>query len=345
MKPSYQLIICDSESGYAEKLADYLRRSRECSFDIRVYTDSVVFLEKEAGQKAELLLIDEHMYEKLTADKELEHICAEKLLILTEEKSVDIAAGVCEETIYKYQAGSGILYHLLDYHRKVPNSSKIHMMQRQAEVIGIYSPIKRTLKTSFAITLGQILAEQEETLYISLEGCSGLEKLLSLQADKNLADLVYEFSVKVKQFPLLLYQFVQQIEGLAMIPPVETIAELQCVKSQEWIELLQHIAENSCYKKLILDIGDSANGIMDILQLCDTIYLPIRSDYISTVKISAFESSLKKHDEGKFLVEKIRRLEFPYFEELGEDYTNLKYSALGSFVRELLGREEASSDI
>lgn len=340
MKQAYQLIICDSEAGYAEKLADYLRRSRECSFDIAVFTSGAAFLEREAEKEIELLLIEERIYQEFAKEGTLNQIYAKKVLVLAEDRKEQHDIGVQEETVYKYQAGSGILYHLLDNHADDKEKINMQMIQKHAEVIGVYSPVNRTLKTSFALTLGQIYAEKEETLYINLEGCSGLRELLSLQDEKNLADLVYEFSVKRNQFPVLLYQFVQKAEDLALISPVESIAELQCVASTEWTSLLAYIAENACYKKVILDVGENVNGIMDILQLCDIVYEPLRSDCVSLSKLSAFETAVKKYQGNHLSFPKFLKLEFPYFEDLGEGFMNLKYSSLGRYVRQLIDREE-----
>lgn len=341
MKQACQLIICDSEAGYAEKLADYLRRSRECTFDIAVFTSKSAFLEREKGKETERLLIEEHIYQELAKEGRLNQIHAKKVLILAENRREQPGTGMQEEMVYKYQAGSGILYHLLDNPADDKGIINMQTAQNHAEVIGVYSPVSRTLKTSFALTLGQIYAEREETLYINLEGCSGLRELLSLQEEKNLADLVYEFSVKRNQFPVLLYQFIQKAEDLALLSPVESIAELQCVKSAEWTSLLAYIAENSCYRKVILDIGENADGIMDILQLCDTVYEPLRADCVSLAKLSAFEAAVKKHQGNRLSFQKFLKLEFPYFEDLGEGFMNLKYSSLGRYVRQLIDREEA----
>ena len=45
---------------------------------------------------------------------------------------------------------------------------------RRSRMIGVYSPIGRCGKSSFAFTLGQVLAREEKVLYITLEEFSGL---------------------------------------------------------------------------------------------------------------------------------------------------------------------------
>ncbi|HOO29224.1 MAG TPA: hypothetical protein PLU43_12230, partial [Lachnospiraceae bacterium] len=202
--------------------------------------------------------------------------------------------------------------------------------------IGIYSPVTNVLKTSFAMTLGQILAEEEEVLFISLECCSGLTGLLSLNKERDLSDLLYERSVGEARFSL--GRFTQRAEGLSIISPVDGVTELQSVKKEEWVKLMRFLLREGSYSKLILDIGNSVNGIIEILQLCGMIYMPYRQDRISMAKLSAFETCIDRYEAAQDLKKKIKKLKMPYFENLEESLVELKYGAFGSFVRTILSK-------
>ena len=149
-------------------------------------------------------------------------------------------------------------------------------------------------------------------------------------------DLLYEFSIYAEQIKQKLYQYIQVEEGLAIIPPTETISELQSVKENEWFSILSYLKNNSEYKKIILDIGDNVCGIVGILQLCDEIYMPYRTDYISMEKMKAFNEMLKKHNLTENFLKKIHRVCFPFFEDMGEGYINLKYHAFGAYVKNMV---------
>ena len=334
---SNQLVICDSEAGYAGKLADYLRRKRACGYEVSTFTNAAGLLEHEAQHEIGLLLIEDSIYQELLSEKKLEQLTAQRVLLLTKDRQA--CMGTAEEAVYKYQPGYGIFCRLLEGRESLPALDSARTGQRRAKIIGVYSPVKRTLKTAFAVTLGQLLAEREEVLYINLEGCSGLARLLLLRTEKNLTDLAYEFSSDGR-LPAPLHPYIQTAEKLSVIPPAEAISELQCIKEEEWLALLGAIAEEGGYQTLLLDIGDSVPGIMEILRLCDRIYMPCRSDYVTTAKLEAFTASLEKHAGTAHIQEKMHKLEFPYFEDLGEGFGNLKYSGLGAYVRTLLSREE-----
>ncbi|MFT3982661.1 MAG: hypothetical protein QM697_02040 [Lachnospiraceae bacterium] len=334
---SNQLVICDSEAGYAGKLADYLRGKETYGYEIRTFTNAAGFMEHEVQNAIGILLIEDRLYQGLLLENKLEQLEIKRVLLLTKDRQAGVEPK--EETVYKYQPGYGIFCRLFKEQELMPALCGVQLRKSRATVTGVYSPVKRTLKTAFAITLGQLLSEREEVLYMDLEGCSGLLKLLSLQPEKNLTDLAYEFSIN-GHLPAPLHPYIQMAEGLSVMAPAASISELQCVTEEEWLALLGAVAAESGYQSILLDIGDNVCGIMEILRLCDRIYMPCRSDHVSKAKLEAFTASMEKHVEAASFQEKIHRLEFPYFEDLGEGFMNLKYTGLGTYVRRLLSLEE-----
>lgn len=65
------------------------------------------------------------------------------------------------------------------------------MLKKKVEIIGIYSPVGRSLKTSLALTYGQIRAREHKVLYLNLEEYAGFETLLEEKYGADLADLLY----------------------------------------------------------------------------------------------------------------------------------------------------------
>ncbi len=46
----------------------------------------------------------------------------------------------------------------------------------------------------------------------------------------------------------------------------------QAVTAEEWLQLFEQIVEKSIYEVLILDLGDSVNGLFSILEKCDSVH-------------------------------------------------------------------------
>ena len=43
-------------------------------------------------------------------------------------------------------------------------------------------------------------------------------------------------------------------------------------QQKEWLQLFEQIVEKSIYEVLILDLGDSVNGLFSILEKCDSVH-------------------------------------------------------------------------
>ena len=52
--------------------------------------------------------------------------------------------------------------------------------------------------------------------------------------------------------------------------------------------------EKTNYETIILDLGESVQGVVELLQLCDRIYMPILEDVVSRRKIERYEEGLKR---------------------------------------------------
>ena len=66
------------------------------------------------------------------------------------------------------------------------------------------------------------------------------------------------------------------------------------VTFEEWKQLLGAILSESSYETIVLDVGESVQGLMEILHFCDKIYMPILEDSISIQKIRQYEEGLMR---------------------------------------------------
>ena len=136
--------------------------------------------------------------------------------------------------------------------------------KKKMEVIGVYSPVGRTMKTTFALTLGQILAKKRACLYLNLEACSGFEYLLERSFDQTLGDLLYYQRLGSEQLITKMGSIVQSVNNLDYLPPVLSMEDIQSTTAQEWISLLQQIIDYSNYDVVILDLSDSVSQLYKV---------------------------------------------------------------------------------
>ena len=215
------------------------------------------------------------------------------------------------------------------------------VFKKEAAVIGVYSPVGRTQKTSFAVTLGQILARERAVLYLNMESYSGFEELLGEDYERNLSDLLYYARQENTNLVHKLQGMVRSLQNLDYVPPAVGPMDIQEAGSREWTLLLSQIVQNSGYEAVILDLGDGVCDLFQILELCTQIYMPVRNDPFSTAKIHQFETLLRVWDYTGVL-EKIRKIKLPFHStsRTGPGYfEDLVWSELGDTVRQLLRKE------
>lgn len=179
--------------------------------------------------------------------------------------------------------------------------------QTDGELIGIYSPVHRIGKTRFALGLGKELARKEPVLYLNLEEYSGGSYYFSDQTGQTLADLLYYSRQEKGNLGLRISTMAGQDEELDYILPMPYVQDLQGVSGDEWLRLFEQILENSIYQKVILDLGDSINGLFQILEACHTVYTPYIEDEAARAKLNQYAENLRKTGKESVLEKTIQK--------------------------------------
>ncbi len=325
--------VCDLEVEYAYHFMEYLTRKKSLPFEVRVFTSKEKLCEYAKEHRIELLLISD-----TAMCREIEEQEIGQILIL----SGGIRAPGLEKypNIYKYQSSAQVVREVMarygEEHKEDP--VPVQVVKKQTEIIGIYSPVGRSMKTTFALTLGQILAKRKTVLYLNLEEYSGFEYLFEHVYDQNLSDLLYYLGQGNPNFIIKLNSMIQTVNNLDYLPPAASPADIQSTPYEDWVRLLQEIVDSSNYEVLILDIGDGVPELFRLLDQCTSIYTPVRNDPMSQAKLQQFENLLRM-SEGAEALEKIQKVKLPYHRitRKGQGYLDdLVWSELGDYVRELL---------
>lgn len=77
--------------------------------------------------------------------------------------------------MYKYQSGDCILQEVMACYCIAPPQPGLALMGKSGLVMGVYSPVGRCGKTSFALALAHMLGKSQAVLFISLEEYSGFQ--------------------------------------------------------------------------------------------------------------------------------------------------------------------------
>ena len=328
--------VCDLEESYACNLTEYMNERKNAPFEVQAFTNLESLSSYAQEHHIELLLISTEAM--CDAVRKLD---VERIIILSDGEKVEEYER--EACVYKYQSTDGLLAEVMNYYAESsPALQIIPEISSNTEIIGVYSPLGRVGKTSFALMLGEVLGSRQKVLYLNLEDYSGFETLFTEVYRSDLSDLIYFARQKEGNLIYKLNGMIKTFHNLDYIPPAFSPGDLREVHCEEWLKFIREIAVCGGYEVLILDMGNQIEEWFQILRQCSRIYMPILDDPVSRGKLLQFEKILSAL-EYEDIQEKIKKLQLPNWNEPenGEDRIEwLLHGELGYFVRRLAAEEQ-----
>lgn len=321
------MALCDTEDEYAQLMTEFLKKNKELPWKIHTYT-SVQELVKEEKEDLELLVVSESAY-----CEEVQGLEAPRTVVLSE-------SGVMkwENVVYvdKYQQAEDVLKELIQVYMEIADT-RLPKLKKSGNItfIGNYSPVRRAMQTSFALTMGQILAKEHATLYLNFEHYTGIAELRPDIQTPDMADLLYFLKADREKFRLRLRSICKRMGNLDYIPSMKSGQNLLSIPAADWLELLQRIEEMGEYEYVILDLSESMQGLFDILRMCKVVFTLTKEDRIARSKLLQYEQLLSLY-EYEDVLEKTRRLKLPHIQRLPEDLEQLTRGDLAALVNDLL---------
>lgn len=280
------LVLCDREEEYAQLMTEYLKKHRDLPWQVHTYTDTEQLIKQEEHGGIAMLVVAESAY-----SEELKILCPQCIVILNE-------SGVIRwedlPNVNKYQQADGVLKELLEIYvdkadRELPRLG----ITSGTKLIGVYSPVRRCMQSTFALTLSQMLAQEHSALYLNFEHYVGITELLPDMQSRDMADLLYFLNADKDKFRMRLQTMLQHKGSLDYIPPMRVGQNLLSVTAAEWQNLLQKISGLGMYDYVILDLSESVQGLFDILRLCVRVFTLTKEDKISKSKLLQYEQVLE----------------------------------------------------
>jgi len=325
------LALCDPEKDYAQHMADFLRRKKEADWEIRVFTEKKELLEFAREESMEILLIAESVYGDFMQELKV------RLPIILSESGVLKAPGVVH--IDKYQPAEKVRMEMLYHYMEHTEEVVVRMSGAgRGRLIGMYSPVRRCLQTTFAMTFSQLLAEKHRTLYLSFEYYCGLEEWKDCKR-QDLSTLLYHRQNKGQLEGMHLQTLVRKEGNLDCVVPMINGENLLYVTPEEWKKLLDNLIYCGEYEYVVLDLSENIQGLFEILRACDHIYTMVLEEPGALQKINAYEQLLLLQ-EYPDVKEKTSKCKLPVFRRLPEHLEQYTKGELADYIRGMLRREE-----
>lgn len=321
------LVLCDTEEEYAQLMTDFLQKQKDLPWELRTYTD-VQELLRTGLEKESLLVVAESAY-----TEDFLQLSPARLVVLNE-------SGLMRwdniSYVDKYQKAENVLRFLLETYMEIADNPLPRLQKGCKTVfIGNYSPVHRSMQSSMALTLGQLLAKEHSTLYLNFEHYAGFADLVPDMQTFDLADLLYFLSTDKEKFRLRLQTMLKHIGQLDYIPPMKSGQNLLTITAAEWLGLFQKIEELGQYEYVILDLTESMQGLFQILRLCRKVFTVTREDRIAQSKLLQYEQLLSLC-EYEDVLENTRRLSLSHIHRLPEELEQMTKGDLAELVRELM---------
>ena len=339
------MAVLTGEKKYAERLCSYCNSSRRLILTAVPFDDPEDYMEFSKKHKVELLLADSHFLKgsgmgyDSSGKRELK---AGRIISLEEGFSFDRAladsAGSTKtsDSINKYQPAEILLREIMNSCSDMEIMKTAEVLGRPVRIIGVYSPVSRCGKTSFALTLCKALSKKQKTLYLTLEEFSNLENLTGEKYSVCLSDALYH----MKQGSLngqKIYSMIYSWNGVDYIPPIRYADDRNAVSGEDYVRLIHEILRNTDYENIVVDMNRFADEASEILEICTTIYMPVLENDADRMKTEHFIRYLNGA-EREDLSRKIRMIRTPEpepFRGRSAWLDSLLYGKMGDLVREL----------
>ncbi len=276
--------VCDTDRLYVKNLIQYINSRQNIPLKLQAFTSTELLKEYAVQNSIELLLISTE-----AMDEEIAGLSIGKIVLLTEDGAVGVKGF---PTVNRYQASGNLVQEVMQYYG-TGNLAVAYAAAKLAttQIIGIYSPIKRCGKTTFALALGEEYAKNKHVLYINLEDFSGFRALFNREYRMDVSDLLYFYREEKQGMLNRVEEIAERLHFLYYLPPAMCPADMKSVQPEEWREWFLLLMQSK-YEVIIVEPGECIYGLEEILALCNKIYMPILEDKISLAKLKEYEDYL-----------------------------------------------------
>lgn len=323
------LAICDSEQEYAYRLMDALSQKEDFPFELLTFTSTERLYESVKERSVQVLLIAQRDF------REEMKSWGPYIILLWEGHDsgrTDLPG------ISKYTSVIRIMKKITETAEEAGSLPPVPRTDHPVRFLGFYTPVGRSLQTTLAFVTGQLLARSHRVLYLNFESVSGLENVLGRTFETDFSDLLYYLQEASGEVLQRLYRMAETVNGMEMVPPAFSGADILRMGSAEWGRLLAVLRE-SRYEYVILDLSDSVQGLYEVLRSCARVYTVVREDPFAAAKLAQYEEVLKRA-EYEDVLQKTKRCRLPVFARLPGDLNHLTGSELAQFAERMLLEDE-----
>lgn len=330
------IAICDRDEKYALSLSTSVEEVMNSAYEVVIFTSGEAFVRYSQEKEVDVLIITESSFDSTIIDG-----FEGTLMILRENQNfVQDGAILIDRFQSRDNLSKSVKMNVPDYLEEISGK---RMKTYHWKVIGIYSPVRRCLQTSFALALGQGLGREKKVLYMNFENFSGFSGWFQREFETDILDLLYFFNCDPEKLKSRIPKTIHKLGNLDVMPPPSAYYDTYERSGEKWIKFFEAIEDATDYEYLILDITDAMQGVLQILEYCDRIYTLIKDDPISKFKVEQYERWMVEHSYSDIIGKSVK-FSFPQFSNIPLQPEMLSQCELAEYVRAIIDEDKMGGE-
>lgn len=209
------------------------------------------------------------------------------------------------ETIYRFQPVECIYERM----RQILIQKESFHERERNRIYGVYSPLGRSGKTSFACAYGR----EYSFFYIGMEeyGIKGKD-------NKGMSEILYHIRNRREDITKLLRSLSEEKDGLLWIGSPDFYQDIRMMETEDFVWWMDKMRSDETFPPVIVDIGTGCLMDLEILDCFDKVYVPVLSDAAAQAKMKRFFQLL--YEVNGEMEGKVRRIIVPDMDWRKEDF-------------------------
>lgn len=299
-----RLVIADDDSAYLQQLT---RCILQANYGLEVYSFAKAeslerYLQENQSGEVEIIAVSDSMRSP-TVDRTS---CVK--ILLSEGEQDEGCEGYLP--VNKYQKFNNVVNEILiAYGKATGRSARMGGGSHRSKVIGVYSPVGGSGKTTVALLLAyQLGLRQKKVFYQNYERLNSAQRFLPKGAQIGLSDVMVAVHGKEPGIGLLLQtkMYTSPEWHFSYVEPLDSALDLNELNEDEQSRFLRELASADAFDAVVLDFESELNAInFDMLQQCDWLVVPFLPDGIGLGKIELLFREMELHEELRSLRERM----------------------------------------
>lgn len=260
----YRVGLIDKDLNYALSLMEYINSRGKLGITMSAFSDKEKLVNYIAFNTLDLLIVGDDI------EPDINNIPYIRICGISKEASD-------KGFIYKYQSADKVALSIVQCLRLTKEK-----VRDKGLMYGVYSPIGRSGKTRFAMAMCDGL----KSIYIGLEEYYG--QPYSEEDRKNAESFLYYWASNNKEIKNLLEGIPYTEAYVRRIVGISNPSDIRQLKKGD-ISWLKECLSELKIERMVLDIGASMLGSMELLRELDHLFIPVIEDNVSGWKLGCFK--------------------------------------------------------